>query len=138
MIKLYADEFHAPSLRLHLVDGNIVKINTEGDQIEKILFQEYDFPVFSAEMASTMLDKDSMKTNAELIQTIATRQNNRAASLSLPSSNRKNKTGNRAASPAKSSNAQRNTAQTTLIPIFLSSGNNKRQILFNINLAKKL
>ncbi|MDR3871375.1 MAG: hypothetical protein Q3Y12_09840, partial [Phocaeicola sp.] len=46
---------------------------------------------------------------------------------------RKNKTGNRAASPAKSSNAQRNTAQTTLIPIFLSSGNNKRQILFNIN-----
>lgn len=74
LIKLYADEFHAPSLRLHLVDGNIVKINNEGDQIEKILFQEYDFPVFSAEMASTMLDKDSMKTNAELVQTIETRQ----------------------------------------------------------------
>ena len=81
LIKLYADEFHAPSLRLHLVDGNIVKINNEGDQIEKILFQEYDFPVFSAEMSSTMLDKDSMKTNAELIQTIETRQKDYTAKI---------------------------------------------------------
>src|SRR5699024_2837343 len=68
------------------------------------------------------------------IKTIATRQNNRAAPFSFPSSNKKNKTGNRTASPAKSSNAQRNTAQTTLIPIFLSARNNKQQFLFNLNL----
>lgn len=74
LIKLFADDFHPPSLRLHLSDGNIVKINSDGQQVEKILFQEYDFPVFSAEFASTMLDKDSMKTNDELSNLIETRQ----------------------------------------------------------------
>jgi lipopolysaccharide export system permease protein len=74
LIKLYANTTHAPSLRLHLTDGNIIKINAEGDQIEKILFQEYDFPVFSAEMTSSMLDKDSMKTNKELVKVIEARQ----------------------------------------------------------------
>lgn len=74
LIKLYADEWHAPSLRLHLSDGNIVKINGEGDQVEKILFKNYDFPVFSADMASGMLDKDSMKTNEELKETIEIRK----------------------------------------------------------------
>lgn len=74
LIKLFADDFHPPSLRLHLSDGNIVKINSDGQQVEKILFQEYDFPVFSAEFASTMLDKDSMKTNDELSSLIETRQ----------------------------------------------------------------
>ena len=74
LIKLFADEWHAPSLRLHLTDGNIVKINTDGDQVEKVLFQEYDFPIFNSDMASTMLDKDSMKTSSELIKTIEARQ----------------------------------------------------------------
>lgn len=66
LIKLYADDFHAPSLRLHLNNGNIVKINQQGEKVEKILFQEYDFPIFNAEFGSAMLDKDSMKTSAEL------------------------------------------------------------------------
>lgn len=74
LIKLFANATQAPSLRLHLTDGNIIKINSEGDQIEKILFQEYDFPVFSADMTSSMLDKDSMKTNTELVKTIETRE----------------------------------------------------------------
>lgn len=70
LIKLYADQWHAPSLRMHLTDGNIIKINSDGAQIEKILFDEYDFPIFNTDMASTMLDKDSMKTNSELEQII--------------------------------------------------------------------
>lgn len=74
LIKLYADEWHAPSLRLHLSDGNIVKINADGDQVEKVLFKNYDFPVFTADLASGMLDKDSMKTNDELVKTIETRE----------------------------------------------------------------
>jgi lipopolysaccharide export system permease protein len=74
LIKLYADEWHAPSLRLHLIDGNIIKINLEGDQVEKILFKQYDFPVFSSDFASTLLDKDSMKTNEELKVVIKSRQ----------------------------------------------------------------
>jgi len=87
LIKLYADEFHAPSLRLHLTDGNIVKINAQGDQIEKILFQKYDFPVFSAEFASTMLDKDSMKTNVELAKTIELKQKDYTYAQRTPPAN---------------------------------------------------
>jgi len=76
LIKLFADAQNAPSLRLHLTDGNIVKINAEGDQIEKILFHEYDFPIFSSEMAGSGLDKDSMKTNSELVDVIEARRKN--------------------------------------------------------------
>lgn len=87
LIKLYANATQAPSLRLHLTDGNIIKINSEGDQIEKILFQEYDFPVFSSEMSSSMLDKDSMKTNTELVKTIETRQKDYAYNDRFPPKN---------------------------------------------------
>lgn len=66
LIKIYADEWHAPSLRLHLREGNIIKLGPTGEQVEKILFEEYDFPVFNSDFATAMLDKDSMKTNAEL------------------------------------------------------------------------
>ena len=88
LIKLFANNAtQAPSLRLHLSDGNIIKINSEGDQIEKILFQEYDFPVFSAEMTSNLLDKDSMKTNTELIKTIETRQKDYISKEATPPKN---------------------------------------------------
>lgn len=70
LIKLFADQNHAPSLRMHLTDGNIIKINSEGNQVEKILFQEYDFPIFNSEFESTLLDKDSMKTSTELKKVI--------------------------------------------------------------------
>lgn len=66
LIKIYADQWHAPSLRLHLNDGNIIKLDSTGKQVEKILFQEYDFPVFNSDFTMAMMDKDSMKTNSEL------------------------------------------------------------------------
>lgn len=66
LIKIYADEMNAPSLRLNLKDGNINKILLGEQKAEKILFKEYDFPVVSAAIASAGLDKDSMKTNKEL------------------------------------------------------------------------
>lgn len=66
LIKIYADQWHAPSLRLHLKDGNIIKMDAEGKEIEKILFKQYDFPIFSSDSSIAMLDKDSMKTNEEL------------------------------------------------------------------------
>lgn len=70
LIKIYADQWHAPSLRLHLNEGNIIKMDEKGTQVEKVLFKEYDFPVFNSDYATTMLDKDSMKTNSELVQII--------------------------------------------------------------------
>ncbi len=66
LIKLFADQYHAPSLRMHLTDGNIIKIDKDGNQIEKILFNEYDFPIFNSDFESTLLDKDSMKISSEL------------------------------------------------------------------------
>lgn len=74
LIKLFADQYHAPSLRMHLTDGNIVKIDTDGNQIEKILFNEYDFPIFNSDFESTLLDKDSMKTSSELMTVIQKKQ----------------------------------------------------------------
>lgn len=70
LIKIYADLWHAPSIRLHLNKGNIIKMDELGTQVEKILFKEYDFPVFNSENVTTMLDKDSMKTNSELVTII--------------------------------------------------------------------
>lgn len=74
LIKLYADNDQPPSLRLHLNDGNIIKINSEGNQVEKVLFSQYDFPIFSADIVTGGLDKDSMKTNRELVKTIDNRE----------------------------------------------------------------
>jgi lipopolysaccharide export system permease protein len=71
LIKIYADLWRAPSLRLHLQDGNIIKMDEQGKQFSKILFKEYDFPVFNSDSALTLLDKDSMKTNVELRELIA-------------------------------------------------------------------
>ncbi len=74
LIKVYADQWHAPNLRLHLNEGNIIKMDETGKQVEKILFKEYDFPVFNSDFATTLLDKDSMKTNAELVKIIETKR----------------------------------------------------------------
>jgi lipopolysaccharide export system permease protein len=71
LIKIFADEWHPPGLRLHLNDGNIIRIADDGSEVEKILFKEYDFPVLNANFATQFLDKDSMKTNDELIDIIA-------------------------------------------------------------------
>ena len=76
LIKVYADQWHAPNLRLHLNEGNIIKMNEKGDQVEKILFKEYDFPIFNSDFATAMLDKDSMKTNNELVSIIKAKKKN--------------------------------------------------------------
>lgn len=74
LIKIYADDWHAPSLRLHLKDGNIIHVNKGMDRVEKVLFEEYDFPIFNTDFATQMLAKDSMKTNQELDELIAKKE----------------------------------------------------------------
>jgi lipopolysaccharide export system permease protein len=71
LIKIFADHWHAPNLRLHLYDGNIIHTKNKNAKIEKVLFKEYDFPVFSTDYVQTMLEKDSMKTNKELEEIIS-------------------------------------------------------------------
>jgi len=58
------------SLKLDLYDGNIVSINKEGKELEKILFQKYEFPIVS-NSSSSYVNKDSMRSTDELVVEIA-------------------------------------------------------------------
>lgn len=64
--KLDGTEHVAPSIRLILEKGNIVKTDQKGEELEKIVFDNYDFPVMKSTGSFGSLDKDSMKTNDEL------------------------------------------------------------------------
>lgn len=62
------------NMRLHLFDGNIVKTKTDVNQVEKILFQEYDFPVFQSDMQVGTVEKDSVWPNNKLVEAIKTQK----------------------------------------------------------------
>ena len=59
LIKQSSGKLRTPTLRLHLEDGNIVK-ETAANEIEKITFKEYDFPVLSGGALPGFVTKDSM------------------------------------------------------------------------------
>jgi len=66
------DDWGLPQLRLHLENGNITKIEKATRDVEKVIFEEYDFPLFSRDSDPGFITKDSMKTNVQLIERIAT------------------------------------------------------------------
>lgn len=63
-----------PSLRFNLMDGNILKTNKDGSEIEKILFEEYDFPIITGSYSPGFVTKDSMRTNTQLSKLIEKRK----------------------------------------------------------------
>lgn len=71
LIKILDDQWGVPSVRLHLKDGVIVKrFTSDNAEVEKILFQNYDFPLTSGGAITSFVTKDGMRTNAELEQEI--------------------------------------------------------------------
>ncbi|MEI8347753.1 MAG: LptF/LptG family permease [Pseudomonadota bacterium] len=60
------DEWDLPNLRMHLSDGNSMRLDTQSNQLEKILFQDYDFPLMEQDEGPGFITKDSMRTNREL------------------------------------------------------------------------
>lgn len=74
LIKQPVGRLRTPSLRLHLEDGNIVKIEDKEGALEKVLFMEYDFPVVSGGALPGFVTKDSMRSNAELKRVISKRK----------------------------------------------------------------
>lgn len=66
LIKRSAGEFSTPTVRMHLEQGNMIKTNSNTGEVEKVLFEQYDFPVISSTQALGFVTKDSMMTNREL------------------------------------------------------------------------
>lgn len=66
LIKQLSYEFATPRVRMHLEDGNMTKINFVSGDVEKVLFEEYDFPIISSSTTPGFITKDSMRTNQEL------------------------------------------------------------------------
>ncbi len=56
-----------PSLRLHLEDGNITRIIHGKEDMEKIIFKKYDFPLINSNFRLGFVTKDSMRTNTQLL-----------------------------------------------------------------------
>lgn len=73
LIKYKRSEWEIPSLRLNLRHGNIVK--TKGSELEKILFEQYDFPIEGGGSISSFITKDGMRTNKQLSKVIKEREN---------------------------------------------------------------
>jgi len=70
LIKKAKDKWSLPSIRFHLEDGNIVKTKAGSTDIEKVLFEEYDFPITGGSSLNSFVTKDSMRTNTELVEVL--------------------------------------------------------------------
>lgn len=66
LIKQVISGTSMPSLRFNLTDGNILKTERSNGDVEKIIFQEYDFPILTGGYAPGFVTKDAMRTNSEL------------------------------------------------------------------------
>ena len=70
LIRSKSSDWEVASLRLHLSDGNIIKTFNEKNDIEKILYKEYEFPLVSVGETPGFVTKDSMRTSYELFRII--------------------------------------------------------------------
>ena len=61
-----SEEMEISSVRMLLEDGNISKIDRVTNDIEKIFFQKYDFPITSIGNNANYVTKDDMRTSSEL------------------------------------------------------------------------
>ena len=78
VIKIKDNKWGASSMRLNLINGNILKFADMG-KVEKILFKEYNFPMFDNVYRSNAVVKNSMLTNDELKNKI--KKNNKSGKI---------------------------------------------------------
>jgi lipopolysaccharide export system permease protein len=83
LLKQSGDLFSGSTMRLHLKQGNITKVFKDSSDVEKILFEEYDFPIVSGDIAPGLVTKDSMRTSRELYDLIIEKENTNADARSL-------------------------------------------------------
>lgn len=87
LIKQSGGEMQLPTARLHLNDGNLVTMDKEG-KVEKILFEEYDFPIISGGSKISMMTKDGMLSNNYLSKVIEEKKTSLQKLKDAKSSNR--------------------------------------------------
>ena len=61
----FQKKMEAPIMRMSLQEGHIIKM-LEGEKIEKIIFDRYEFPLLSGGSSNGIIAKDSMKSGYEL------------------------------------------------------------------------
>lgn len=66
LIQQFSGKYVTPRVRMHLKDGNMTKTNFITGDVEKVIFEEYDFPIISSSSTPGFITKDSMRTNREL------------------------------------------------------------------------
>lgn len=54
-------------LHLHLYDGNLLIHDSDKNELRKIIYKEYDFPIFNNDYKSNLVDRESTRTNVELL-----------------------------------------------------------------------
>lgn len=75
LIKQIISGTSMPTLRFNLTDGNILKTERSSGDVEKILFEEYDFPILTGGYTPGFVTKDAMRTNSELSSLIKESKN---------------------------------------------------------------
>lgn len=74
LIQQSSGKYVTPRVRMHLKDGNMTTTNLETGDVEKVLFEEYDFPIISSSTTPGFITKDSMRTNSELMAIVQENQ----------------------------------------------------------------
>lgn len=70
MEKSSAENLESTNLGLVLFDGSIIKTFDDNNNVEKILFERYRFPVVQGNLPSTVLKKESMLNGRDLLAMI--------------------------------------------------------------------
>jgi lipopolysaccharide export system permease protein len=78
LTKTKVGEWEIPDLRMHLSDGNIIQRYLGKKNVEKILFKDYEFPLFNENSAPGLIKKDSMRSFSELIEIIFNKEKRNA------------------------------------------------------------
>lgn len=78
LIKSEENKWGLSDLRLKLFQGNIIKYSTLNDDLEKTLFEEYDFPLTDGGVNVSIATKDSMRSTQDLYRVIKQRDAKRS------------------------------------------------------------
>ncbi|MFN8369395.1 MAG: LptF/LptG family permease [Bacteriovoracaceae bacterium] len=87
-IKNNENKFGAANIKLNLKNGNLINVHKDKNDLEKIIFNEYEFPVTTAQIQTEFGSKDSTKTSKELWKILKESPEKRAKVMSPKDFNR--------------------------------------------------